>query len=182
MKERLKEIPLLIWLGVAFYLAAVSTVSAYLASGELQYAVPLFVTGIVGAFFALYRHGKMTIVSALFGLILNLVLLFGLAAQDIFMAIQEGAIPNLHYGLPLVAGLFGYLLGQIHQLIREDLDSEEISPKVVSIRSTMPSDKDLAALEARIANTVSQAISEGIRNGLQQALHPVSKISERKSA
>lgn len=188
MKELLKNIPLAIRIGILIYLTVIITVCGYLAAEELRYAIPLLATGLVGAFFAIYRQGKLAVVPALFGLILNLVLLFAMAAEDIFVAIQQGDIPNLHYGLPLVAGLFGYLLGQVHHFFVEEQDKqpESLPANVVMMRSNMVTEKDLQQLEKQIANTVSQAvargISEGLRTGLQQALHPVPSIHERRSA
>ncbi len=178
--------PMSIRISVLSYLIVILGVSGYLAMTELRYAIPLAVTGLVGAFFAVYQQGRMTIISALLGLVLNLVLLFGMAAQDIFMAIQNGEIPNLHYGLPLVAGLFGYLLGQVNQLMNDpSQESDDELPANVRVMRPLPTDKDLALLESQISETVSRAvaqgIAEGVSQGLQQALHPT-RVVERKSA
>ncbi|MBF0288321.1 MAG: hypothetical protein HQM14_10930 [SAR324 cluster bacterium] len=185
MMNEFKNTPVSIRVGVIVYLTIILTGGGFLAVEEIMYAIPLIVTGLAGAFFAIYQHGRMTVISALLGLTLNLVLLFGMAAEDIFLAVQNGEIPNLHYGLPLVAGLFGYLLGQVNQLMREE-DEQTFPDNVRIMRPGMPSEKDLALLENQISVTVSRAISdgiaEGIRTGLQQALQPNHNSVERKSA
>lgn len=187
MVNELKDTPVVIRVGIAAYLAVTLLGGAYLALSELLYAIPIIITGVVGAFFAVYQKGRMTIVSALLGLILNLVLLFGLAAEDIFLAVQNGHIPNLHYGLPLVVGLFGYLLGQVNQLMHEGESTHTPLPDNVRImRPNLPSEKDLASLENQIASAVSRAIaqgiSEGLHIGLKEALQPTKPATERKSA
>ncbi len=186
MVDGFKKAPISIRVGVIAYLAIVLTGGGYLALEEMIYAIPVLATGLIGGFFAIYQQGRMTIISALLGLTLNLVLLFGVAAEEIFMAIQSGQIPNLHYGLPLVVGLFGYLLGQIHQMLCEDQTESSGLPKNVHVMRSLPSKKDLAELEIQISTTVSRAITdgiaEGLSQGLQKALQPNHASVERKSA
>lgn len=187
MVDGFKKTPMPILVGVLVYLAATLAGGGYLLFEEMMYAIPIIATGLVGAFFAIYQQGRMTIISALLGLTLNLVLLFALAAQDIFLAIQQGEIPNLHYGLPLVVGLFGYLLGQVNQLLHEEQKEAETLPENVRVmRPGLPTEKDLHELEHQISTTVShaiaQGIAEGLNQGLQQALQPNRASNERKSA
>ena len=187
MVSGFKNTPITLHIGIFVYLVIVLAGGGYLALEEIMYAVPVIVTGVAGVFFAIYQCGRMTIISALLGLTLNLVLLFGIAAEDIFMAIQNGEIPNLHYGLPLVVGLFGYLLGQINQLLYEGRVGEHALPENVRIiRPVLPTEKDLTQLENQLSTTVSRAIAQGIedgvKTGLQQALQPNHTSVERKSA
>lgn len=198
MINEFKTTPIAIQIGVIAYLAAVLAGGGYLSLGEVVYAVPILITGAVGAFFAVFQRGRMTIISALLGLILNLVLLFGLAAEDIFMAVQNGEVPNLHYGLPLVVGLFGYLLGQVNQLLHDETSvsvgtsgtnqegATTLPENVRLMRPHLPNEKDLATLEEQISSTVSKAIAkgiaEGLSTGLQDALQPRKSSSDRKSA
>lgn len=188
MFSQIKKTPNAILWGTGLYLALIIAVGGYLSSTELQYAIPLVLTGLAGAFFTIYKQGRLTIVSALLGLIFNLVLLFGIAAEDIFTAIQLGNVPNLHYGLPLVAGLFGYLLGQVNHLLCEEKEEDELlfPHNVRMMRPSMPTDKDLAMLESKITSTVSSAIAQGISDGITQGLQSVfpaqRSVLERKKA
>ena len=187
MIDGFKNTPISLHFSILTYLVIVLAGGGYLALEEIMYAIPVIITGVAGALFAIYQCGRMTVISALLGLTLNLVLLFGIAAEDIFIAIQNGEIPNLHYGLPLVVGLFGYLLGQINQLLYEGRVSEHGLPENVRIiRPGMPSEKDLTQLENLFSTTVSRAvaqgIAEGVSTGLQQALHPSHASVDRKSA
>lgn len=184
MERENQGTPTVLVIGIMVYLAAVLGIGGWITMDEWHYGVPLMFTGVVGAFFSIYQKGRMTIVSALLGLILNLVLLFGLAAEDIFMAIQNGEIPNLHYGLPLVAGLFGYLLGQINQLMQTDEQAYNgaHSDNVVMMRPLMPNDKDIAQLESRISAAVAKGVADGVTQGLRSVLQPSATHADRKSA
>ncbi|MBF0279400.1 MAG: hypothetical protein HQM13_16505 [SAR324 cluster bacterium] len=187
MVDGFKNTPMSIRAGVLVYLAIILAGGVYLALEEMMYAIPVIATGLIGAFFAIYQQGRMTVISALLGLTFNLVLLFGVAAEEIFMAIQNGQIPNLHYGLPLVVGLFGYMLGQVNQLFYEgQTDPNGLPENVRIMRPGLPSKKDLAELESQISSTVSRAIAdgiaEGLSEGLQNALQPNRTSVERKSA